>query len=125
MPKATLKPIDIPVLGMTCASCVGRVEKAIRLVFEKEKNHKTLVFLDPPRQGIEPVLAAYLSSEVVPDHLVYLSCDPLTLVRDLKVILSKGCYELETVVPFDMFPRTKHIETAALLNKKSASVIKT
>lgn len=101
----------------------GRVEKAFPPVFEKEKDAKSIVLLDPPRQGIEPSLAAYLSSEGVPENLIYLSCDPLTLVRDLKIILSKGCYELETVTPFDMFPKTKHIETAVLLKKKSASVV--
>ena len=101
----------------------GRVEKAFPPVFEKEKDGKSTVLLDPPRQGIEPSLAAYFSSEGVPENLVYLSCDPLTLVRDLKIILSKGCYELEAVAPFDMFPRTKHIETAVLLKKKSVSVV--
>ena len=101
----------------------GRVEKAFPQVFEKEKDGKSIVLLDPPRQGIEPSLAAYFSSEGVPENLIYLSCDPLTLVRDLKVILSKGCYEIETVAPFDMFPRTKHIETVVLIKKKSASVV--
>ncbi len=101
----------------------GRVEKAFRPVFEKEKNNKTLVFLDPPRQGMEPALAAYFSNDAVPDHLIYVSCDPPTLVRDLKIILANGCYDLETVAPFDMFPRTKHIEAAVLLKKKVASVV--
>ena len=101
----------------------GRVEKAFPVVFEKEKNTRSLVFMDPPRQGIEQKLASYLSGEGVPDVLIYLSCDPSTLVRDLKIILSKGCYEIETIVPFDMFPRTKHIETAVLLKKKTATVL--
>ena len=101
----------------------GRVERAFPPAFEEEKDNKSVVFLDPPRQGIEASLAVYFSSEGVPDKLIYLSCDPLTLVRDLKIILAKGCYELESVVPFDMFPRTKHIETMVLLRKKSASVV--
>ena len=101
----------------------GRAEKAFPPLFEKEKYGKSLVLLDPPRQGIETSLALYLSAEGIPDQLIYLSCDPLTLVRDLKIILSKGCYELETIVPFDMFPRTKHIETAVVLKKKTASVV--
>ncbi len=101
----------------------GRVEKAFRSVFEKEKNSKSLIFLDPPRQGIDLSLANYFSGEAVPEYLIYLSCDPLTLVRDLKIILTKGCYEFECVAPFDMFPRTKHIEIAVLLKKKSASVV--
>ena len=101
----------------------GRVEKAFPPVFEKEKNIPSFVFMDPPRQGIEQKLARYLSGEGVPDVLVYLSCDPSTLARDLKIILSKGCYEIEAIAPFDMFPRTKHIETAVLLKKKTASVV--
>jgi len=101
----------------------GSVEKAFRPAFEKEKNNRILVFLDPPRQGMEPALASYFAGEVVPDQLIYLSCDPLTLVRDLRILLAEGCYEFVAIAPFDMFPRTKHIEVAARLRKKIASVV--
>ena len=101
----------------------GRVEKAFPPIFEKEKNLRSFVLMDPPRQGIEQKLASYFSGEGIPDTLVYLSCDPSTLARDLKIILSKGCYEIEAIAPFDMFPRTKHIETAVLLKKKTAIVV--
>ena len=101
----------------------GRVEKAFPALFEKEKNARSCVFLDPPRQGIEPSLASYFAEQGVPDSLIYLSCDPSTLARDLKIILSKGCYEIKAIAPFDMFPRTKHIETLVFLNKRSATIL--
>lgn len=47
-------------------------------------------------------------------HIVYVSCDPSTLARDLKILLGAG-YTLESVVVFDLFPQTYHIETVARL----------
>ena len=102
----------------------GLVEKVFRPLFEKEKNSKTLVFFDPPRQGLETSAASLFAEETVPDQLIYLSCDPMTQSRDLKIILAKGAYEIASVNPFDMFPRTKHIEVAVHLKKKFASVVK-
>ena len=74
-----------------------------------------MVCLDPPRQGIERELAEFLSKKDAIGQVAYISCDLATLVRDLKIILEKGHYEILEIVPFDMFPRTKHIEVAVLL----------
>lgn len=73
-----------------------------------------MICLDPPRRGIEPKLAECLSKAGAV-AIVYVSCDPVTLARDLKIILKEGLYAAEKIVPFDMFPRTKHIETAVFL----------
>lgn len=66
------------------------------------------VFLDPPRKGCDEVTLGAVADARVP-AVWYLSCDPATLARDLKFLVAKG-YRLDTVVPFDMFPQTGHVE---------------
>ncbi len=72
-----------------------------------------LVFLDPPRAGSDE---RFLSSllRAAPKKVVYVSCDPETLARDLAV-LTKGGYRVQKIQPVDMFPYTKHIECVCLL----------
>ncbi len=77
----------------------------------------TLVFMDPPRQGIASSLADFLSKEDVGENIFYLACDLPILLRDLKQILASGRYKIREVIPFDMFPRTKHIEVLVHLQK--------
>lgn len=73
------------------------------------------VIMDPPRAGSdERFLRALLS--LLPERIVYISCNPETLARDLK-ILTDGGYKAKRAVPVDMFPMTRHIETAVLLSK--------
>lgn len=67
------------------------------------------VVVDPPRQGLEPGVAAALAA-LKPPRLCYVSCDPATLTRDLKVLLAAG-YAPQQARLFDMFPRTAHFET--------------
>jgi len=75
----------------------------------RDPRHALTVVLDPPRAGCEPdVLRSLLSLR--PSPLIYVSCDPGTLARDL-AILSKGGYRLQEVQPVDLFPHTPHIET--------------
>ena len=79
------------------------------------------VFVDPPRKGLEPAaLQALLAA--APATLLYLSCDPATLARDLAALAgSGGPYDLEQVVPIDFFPQTSHIETLAVLRRGAAA----
>uniref|UniRef100_UPI003FEEB48B 23S rRNA (uracil(1939)-C(5))-methyltransferase RlmD n=1 Tax=Roseburia sp. TaxID=2049040 RepID=UPI003FEEB48B len=74
-----------------------------------------VVFMDPPRAGSDE---AFLSSVVKlsPKRVVYVSCNPETLARDLKYLTKHG-YEAKECTPVDMFPFTKHVETVVLLSK--------
>lgn len=71
-----------------------------------------LLLLDPPRQGALEELK--LALDLRPRKIVYCSCNPSTLARDLRLLLDNG-YELEEIVPLDFFPQTYHIESVAFL----------
>ena len=70
--------------------------------------HPDVVVLDPPRKGSTPELLTYLSELAVP-RIVYVSCNPDTLARDAVTLLGLG-YRMGEVTPFDLFPRTGHVE---------------
>jgi len=75
-----------------------------------------LAVLDPPREGLGPEVVAALARLAV-QRMVYVSCDPATLARDIKGLLAAG-YALREVQPVDMFPQTYHVEAVALLENK-------
>ena len=81
-----------------------------------KKEKLDVLFLDPPRSGAsEEFLFAAL--ELKPSKIVYVSCEPTTLARDLD-ILTRGGYEMKKAVPVDMFPYTEGVETVVLLSHK-------
>ena len=73
-----------------------------------------ILLLDPPRQGIGR--AARLLPALAGGKIIYISCDPATLVRDLRT-LGRAGYHLTSLTPVDMFPQTHHIESVAVLEK--------
>ncbi|MFA6600991.1 MAG: TRAM domain-containing protein [Candidatus Omnitrophota bacterium] len=101
--------------GFLCVH--GQVEKTFPPFIRQQPKPGTVIFMDPPRQGIAGSLADLLAKENVCETLVYLACDLAILLRDLKIILSNERYEIKSVAPFDMFPKTKHIEIAVLLKR--------
>lgn len=76
---------------------------------------ETCVIVDPPRGGMEPGVPAWLAGSKAP-RILCVSCDPATLVRDLKVLCRN--YEVESVRWFDMFPRTARFETLVVLDRR-------
>ena len=87
---------------------VGRSLKRLRT------GERTTVIVDPPRGGLEPGVAKWLAQGRAP-RVLYVSCDPATLVRDLREITK--AYEVESVRWFNMFPRTARFETLVALRK--------
>lgn len=89
----------------------GDVLKAVDELEEKPD----LIVIDPPRDGIHPK-AINKIIDFKPERYVYVSCNPVTLVRDLKVFVERG-YKIEKVKCMDMFPRTPHVECVVLLSR--------
>ena len=84
----------------------------------KEGNAPDVVMMDPPRAGSDQ---KFLQSLLMlkPKRVVYVSCNPETLARDLRVLVDGG-YQAEWATPVDMFPGTEHVETVVLLSHKKA-----
>lgn len=98
-----------------CFVCEDATEYICKAAANKE--HFDVVLMDPPRAGsTEEFVDAVISLE--PDRVVYVSCNPETLARDLKWFCR--AYRVETIRPYDMFPLTGHVETVVLLSHKKA-----
>jgi 23S rRNA (uracil1939-C5)-methyltransferase len=76
-----------------------------------------VVLLDPPRKGCEPGVIEALRA-IAPARIVYMSCKPATLARDLKLLCEQGQYQLDRVQPADFFPQTPHVECVAFLSER-------
>lgn len=75
------------------------------------------VILDPPRKGCTEELLKTVANDFSPEKIVYISCDSATLARDTKILTTLG-YNLMEYTPVDLFPRTHHVETVALLSRQ-------
>ena len=85
----------------------------IRLPEKKENDIQNLqisIILDPPRKGVSREIIDALNNIDCQINLIYISCNPATLSRDLSLLAEK--YQVESVTPFDMFPNTRHLEIA-------------
>ena len=81
-----------------------------------ENEKPEVVFMDPPRAGSDE---RFLSSliKMSPEKVVYISCNPETMARDLKYLCENSNYKIRKIQPVDMFPHTAHIETVAMITK--------
>lgn len=92
----------------------GSVGKKLLELLNNKVKLDTIVF-DPPRKGIEEVILNKVAEADIKE-IIYISCDPSTFARDLKILRGHS-YKLESLVPVDMFPHTSHIELVARLTK--------
>ena len=92
----------------------GRVEEVLPELFGRVGPKATSVLLDPPRKGCQPEVLDLLRRER-PAQVVYVSCHPATMARDLNVLCRETVFELVQVIPLDMFPQTQHVECVAEL----------
>lgn len=93
---------------------IGKAEK-IMPQWLREGIQPTVVFVDPPRKGLD---ASFIetTAAVKPERIVYISCNPATLARDLALFEEEG-YVTKEVQPVDLFPQTTHVETIVLLQR--------
>ena len=97
--------------AQNCTYQLGKVED---LTKEITRKYDTAI-IDPPRKGLNKKVVDKLL-EITPNTLIYISCDPVTLARDLNLL--KKAYRIDYIRPYNMFPRTYHIENLVLLTKK-------
>ena len=95
---------------------VGKAEKVITQQYDQHNIQADVIVVDPPRKGCDPQLLDTMI-KMNPERIVYVSCDPATMARDIKVLVGGG-YEVQEVQPVDMFPQTTHVETVVALYKK-------
>lgn len=94
--------------------CADAGEAAKRLA--EEGVRPDVVVVDPPRKGLSPDVIEVMSTEMAPRRIVYVSCDPGTLARDVKLLEERG-YKLKSASAVDLFPRTHHVESVVMLEK--------
>jgi len=95
-----------------------KVEDFVKVFLESGKKTDTII-VDPPRDGMHPSAPENILAFDA-NVIVYVSCNPATLVRDLALLLESGKYRVTDITPVDMFPHTHHIETVVRLEKTSA-----
>ncbi len=92
-----------------CADATGAAE-----MLAKRGISPDVIMIDPPRKGCTPELIFTVTEDMKPKRVVYISCDPATLARDIAIFEEKG-YKLKEITPFDLFPRTPHCEAVCKL----------
>lgn len=102
---------------------VGKAEEVLPAFYEQKRaegsaeTHADVIVVDPPRKGCDGKLLDTIV-KMAPEKVVYVSCDPATLARDLKILCANG-YELVKVRPVDQFPMSVHVETCVLLQRRT------
>lgn len=117
--KLTLVEYDKPAFLEMERNCQGtgthpvlaKSEEALKYIAPDQT-----VIVDPPRAGCQPELLEKLLA-VRPEAVIYLSCNPATQARDLKIL--EPVYEIAKIVPFNFFPRTPHLENLVILNRRA------
>ena len=94
----------------------GDIAKVFTAEFVKQNGSPSIVITDPPRAGMHTKVIDQLI-EILPQRIVYVSCNPATQARDITLLTNH--YEVKKVQPVDMFPHTQHVENVTLLERKS------
>ena len=95
---------------------VGKAEEIVPAQYEKTGIHPDVIVVDPPRKGCDATLLNTML-DMAPERIVYVSCDPATLARDLKILCAEK-YTLEKVAVVDQFSHSVHVESVCLLGKR-------
>ena len=94
---------------------VGKAEEVVPAQYEKTGIHPDVIVVDPPRKGCDAMLLNTML-DMAPKRIVYVSCDPATLARDLKILCEEK-YTLEKVSVVDQFSHSVHVESVCVLKR--------
>jgi len=94
----------------------GMVEEHLPGLINRFSAQATAVLLDPPRKGCQRETLELLRQQR-PAQIIYVSCHPATMARDLNILCAEGVFKVERVTPLDMFPQTQHVECVADLRR--------
>jgi 23S rRNA (uracil1939-C5)-methyltransferase len=103
-----------------CSFILGDLKEALMVATRGRAEHHApdVVIVDPPRAGMHEKVVQQLR-QIRPRRIVYVSCNPATQARDLKILCADSFYAIEEVLPVDMFPHTYHIESVVALQRQS------
>lgn len=96
-------------------TCEARIPQLNDWVKGRTPHGRMLLYANPPRTGVEPLVLRWLKETLRPQRIAYLSCSAGTLRRDLDTLTDAG-YQVERITSYDFFPQTYHVETLALLS---------
>ena len=106
---------NVPQALLLRGKCSERIPQLNEWIKHKTNpNHQSLLYVNPPRTGIEPQVLEWVIGVFRPQRMAYLSCSAGTLRRDLDRLVSGG-YQVVRIKPYDFFPQTHHVETLVLL----------
>jgi tRNA/tmRNA/rRNA uracil-C5-methylase (TrmA/RlmC/RlmD family) len=97
----------------------GMVEEHLPSLINRFSPQATAVLLDPPRKGCQPAILELLRHQH-PAQIIYVSCHPATMARDLNALCAEGVFKVASVTPLDMFPQTQHVECVADIRAAAA-----
>ncbi len=112
--KASKKNLGLDNIKFYC----GEADKDFSNHYKHLRGETNTILLDPPRSGISKKITKWLTEITNINSLYYVSCDPAILARDAKALTQDKIWRLDKVSCFDMFPRTKHIESIAVFKRK-------
>jgi tRNA/tmRNA/rRNA uracil-C5-methylase (TrmA/RlmC/RlmD family) len=96
----------------------AKVEDVLPELLQRFSPEKTTVILDPPRKGCWPATLELLR-QTRPAQVIYVSCHPATMARDLNILCGDGVFNLAQVQPLDMFPQTQHVECVSDMRRQN------
>ncbi len=99
-----------------CGDTLEELPKLVKKLALQKK--KLTIILDPPRKGVDKKTIAALNELEYPLELIYISCNPATLARDLYLLTNSDNFVINSITPYDMFPQTSHLETLVCLSRK-------
>ncbi|HBI81120.1 MAG TPA: class I SAM-dependent RNA methyltransferase [Bacteroidales bacterium] len=109
--------LNVPSAIVLRGACRHRVPQIAEWAeLNRNRGKEILLYVNPPRTGLEPEVMEWITKYGLPNRIAYLSCSPGTLSKNLDVLCANG-YRLSRCIPFDFFPQTHHVETLALLER--------